>query len=539
MLLGLEQGLPVITEEELVAIGTLNRENEVNNIEDDKLISSSNEGRIGGGGEGEGMWRAFGEEDGSSEGSRERGDKQPLGDPFDIVSNQNRNNQRRRQSAPSLNYGYDTISTVTTMPMDLGSDNGGGRGDDNDYVNVGFNRRSTIDVPHHNQLQLTTPDDVLRRSTSRDMSFEEQQIQLRAAASLDGFMSANASRSNSNQIRMPTVPAITSEPYNHINLDSYQFQLGNTSKYHEHRQSQLLHQSNQPQQQHQQYQQQQQYQPRQDSLPHHQSQTPYDRQLPSAYFPQLHQPTKAYFDIPPPQLPSGPAQPAYHHTNATPSSHELANLVILPSPAQPSSNFSFNRDQEMNAGKDQQYFAANSRPSTAYSQRSIQHDSPPSPVPLLPIDLVNSMTIHVKPTVANKGKRSKRAGKSTRSIDDNNTPPNAVASSSSSIDRTSHDVASSNTVSVTRAVANGSTSAATTNRKNRNPHATQLPCNGTRKGIKAEATEDHAGPICSHCDAITTPLWRRGKEDELLCNAYVVSFRIPHFFRRIQELMKP
>jgi len=56
-------------------------------------------------------------------------------------------------------------------------------------------------------------------------------------------------------------------------------------------------------------------------------------------------------------------------------------------------------------------------------------------------------------------------------------------------------------------------------KKNRNPHATQLPGNGQRKLPKEEAGEGHQGPICSHCASITTPLWRRGPDDELLCNA--------------------
>ncbi|GAA5924200.1 hypothetical protein JCM10213_004519 [Rhodosporidiobolus nylandii] len=56
-------------------------------------------------------------------------------------------------------------------------------------------------------------------------------------------------------------------------------------------------------------------------------------------------------------------------------------------------------------------------------------------------------------------------------------------------------------------------------KKNRNPHSTQLPGNGQRRQQKEEAGEGHEGPICSHCGSITTPLWRRGPEDELLCNA--------------------
>lgn len=67
--------------------------------------------------------------------------------------------------------------------------------------------------------------------------------------------------------------------------------------------------------------------------------------------------------------------------------------------------------------------------------------------------------------------------------------------------------------------ASGSSSNANGSKKNRNPHATQLPGNGQRKLPKEEAGEGHQGPICSHCGSITTPLWRRGPDDELLCNA--------------------
>ncbi|KAL8276253.1 hypothetical protein RQP46_011327 [Phenoliferia psychrophenolica] len=56
-------------------------------------------------------------------------------------------------------------------------------------------------------------------------------------------------------------------------------------------------------------------------------------------------------------------------------------------------------------------------------------------------------------------------------------------------------------------------------KKNRNPHATQLPGSGARKLPKVEAAEGHEGPSCSHCASIATPLWRRGPDDELLCNA--------------------
>ncbi|GAA5998312.1 uncharacterized protein JCM10292_001115 [Rhodotorula paludigena] len=58
-----------------------------------------------------------------------------------------------------------------------------------------------------------------------------------------------------------------------------------------------------------------------------------------------------------------------------------------------------------------------------------------------------------------------------------------------------------------------------TGKKNRNPHSTQLPGNGQRRLPKEEAGEGHEGPVCSHCGSITTPLWRRGPDDELLCNA--------------------
>ncbi|KAK4703721.1 hypothetical protein P7C70_g2491, partial [Phenoliferia sp. Uapishka_3] len=56
-------------------------------------------------------------------------------------------------------------------------------------------------------------------------------------------------------------------------------------------------------------------------------------------------------------------------------------------------------------------------------------------------------------------------------------------------------------------------------KKNRNPHATQLPGSGARKLPKVEAEAGHEGPSCSHCQSIATPLWRRGPDDELLCNA--------------------
>lgn len=58
-------------------------------------------------------------------------------------------------------------------------------------------------------------------------------------------------------------------------------------------------------------------------------------------------------------------------------------------------------------------------------------------------------------------------------------------------------------------------------KKNRNPHATQLPSNGVRKMVKEEPKEGFEGPVCTHCGSIQTPLWRRGPQDELLCNASV------------------
>jgi hypothetical protein len=69
----------------------------------------------------------------------------------------------------------------------------------------------------------------------------------------------------------------------------------------------------------------------------------------------------------------------------------------------------------------------------------------------------------------------------------------------------------------------GSKPALNGGRKNRNPHSTQLP--GPRRQGKADGAEDgHEGPICSHCGSVTTPLWRRGPDDELLCNACVSTF---------------
>lgn len=58
---------------------------------------------------------------------------------------------------------------------------------------------------------------------------------------------------------------------------------------------------------------------------------------------------------------------------------------------------------------------------------------------------------------------------------------------------------------------------AAASKKNRNPHATQLP--GSAGGKKREVGEGGEGPVCTHCGSVTTPLWRRGPEDELLCNA--------------------
>lgn len=74
------------------------------------------------------------------------------------------------------------------------------------------------------------------------------------------------------------------------------------------------------------------------------------------------------------------------------------------------------------------------------------------------------------------------------------------------------------------ATAPTSSAAAGPSKKNRNPHATQLPGSGARKLPKVEASEGHEGPSCSHCQSIATPLWRRGPDDELLCNACVLSF---------------
>lgn len=56
-------------------------------------------------------------------------------------------------------------------------------------------------------------------------------------------------------------------------------------------------------------------------------------------------------------------------------------------------------------------------------------------------------------------------------------------------------------------------------KKNRNPHATQIPGVASRKAVKVEAEEGHEGPKCSYCASVVTPLWRRGPDDELLCNA--------------------
>lgn len=62
-------------------------------------------------------------------------------------------------------------------------------------------------------------------------------------------------------------------------------------------------------------------------------------------------------------------------------------------------------------------------------------------------------------------------------------------------------------------------------RKSRNPHATQLPCHGSRLSLSAHTLpggikpEEGVPPKCKNCSAVSTPLWRRGGDDELLCNA--------------------
>lgn len=57
-------------------------------------------------------------------------------------------------------------------------------------------------------------------------------------------------------------------------------------------------------------------------------------------------------------------------------------------------------------------------------------------------------------------------------------------------------------------------------KKGRNPHATQLPGTGSGSADGSDiAGVGLAGPQCTHCGSVTTPLWRRGPDDELLCNA--------------------
>jgi len=100
-------------------------------------------------------------------------------------------------------------------------------------------------------------------------------------------------------------------------------------------------------------------------------------------------------------------------------------------------------------------------------------------------------------------------------------PPNphesVLASSPSTVESTSPTLTTASEDASPNFDQNGKAPAGS--KKNRNPHATQLPGNGQRKTIKEEAGEGHSGPICSHCGSITTPLWRRGPDDELLCNA--------------------
>lgn len=63
-------------------------------------------------------------------------------------------------------------------------------------------------------------------------------------------------------------------------------------------------------------------------------------------------------------------------------------------------------------------------------------------------------------------------------------------------------------------------------RKPRNPPSTQLPTPSRKiaptplpSASISTSGDIEGGPKCSHCEATTTPLWRRGPEEELLCNA--------------------
>lgn len=62
---------------------------------------------------------------------------------------------------------------------------------------------------------------------------------------------------------------------------------------------------------------------------------------------------------------------------------------------------------------------------------------------------------------------------------------------------------------------------ASLSKKNRNPHATRLPGSGPVSVDGADDGQNGVGPSpqCTHCGSVTTPLWRRGPDDELLCNA--------------------
>ncbi|GAA6009555.1 hypothetical protein JCM11491_003603 [Sporobolomyces phaffii] len=96
----------------------------------------------------------------------------------------------------------------------------------------------------------------------------------------------------------------------------------------------------------------------------------------------------------------------------------------------------------------------------------------------------------------------------------------STASSPSTVESTSPNLAGSDDASPTFDHTGAKVlSAAAVSKKNRNPHATQLPGSNQHAVGKDEAGDGHSGPICSHCGSITTPLWRRGPDDELLCNA--------------------
>lgn len=66
----------------------------------------------------------------------------------------------------------------------------------------------------------------------------------------------------------------------------------------------------------------------------------------------------------------------------------------------------------------------------------------------------------------------------------------------------------------------------TEKRKRRNPMATRPPIFAGRTECSDRFSTDDQQPVCSNCFGTQTPLWRRGPNDELLCNACGVFYKV-------------